>query len=613
MYLRLLSYLRPYWKEFSLGVLFMVLLALVSGISLGMISPLVNLLFQSSPLSPSQLGGSFGLFMGPLIERLNSISLSLPPLLALKRISLLLILVFLLKGLFSYIQKYISVVVEQGVVKDLRNHLYSHFHTLPLSYFHKSRVGTLTARITHDVQLVRGAVNEGILSLVRDSFLILSYLSLALWASWRLSLISLVVVPAAVGVILLMGRRLRKRSTRIQERMADISSTLTETFSGIRVVKAFSMERSEIRKFLTQTWNYYKALLHFEQIGLLGPPLTEFLGVLAACAILWYGGYEIFVARTLSPDRFFVFLAASLSMMQPIKGLSHANVTIQQGLAASGRIFSVLDEGRMKGDGYALDQESRREKTRLTRFQDSIRLKGISFEYEKGKKVLDEIHLEIRKGEVVALVGPSGAGKSTLADLLARFYDPTIGEIEMDGIKLKDIDLECLRGLFGIVPQEVILFNDTLRNNISYGKRDASMDEIEEAARKSNAHDFIMRMAKGYETMVGERGVNLSGGERQRIAIARALLRDPEILIFDEATSSLDSETERLVQDAIRNMLTGRTVLVIAHRLSTIRQAHKIVVLDRGRIQQEGSHKDLLQEDGLYRKFYRNQFHSPVN
>ncbi|MCH7760070.1 ABC transporter ATP-binding protein [candidate division TA06 bacterium] len=601
----------------------MFLLALTSGISLGMISPLVNLLFQR-PYS-----GSSGFFMGPLIEWIHRWSLSLTPLFALQRLAFLLILVFFLKGIFGYLQRYLSILVVQGVVKDLRNRLYSHFHSLPLRYFHKSQVGTLTARITHDVHLVQGAVNDGVITLIRESFLVLAYLGVTLWASWRLSFISALLIPGAVGIILLMGTRLRKRSTRIQERMADISSTITETLSGIRVVKSFSMERSEIKKFFNHTWNYYKAFLRFEQIGLLGPPLTEFLGVLVAGAILWYGGYEILVAETLSPDRFFVFLAASLSMMQPVKRISQANVMIQHGLAAAERIFSILDQKpeivgqgthpipsrSIWGRGWAHllrkgkpEAVSEGEPIRLVRLQDGIRLKGVSFEYEAGKKVLDRIDLEISCGEVVALVGPSGAGKSTLVDLIFRFYDPTEGAIEMDGKDLRKMDLVNLRGLFGIVPQEVILFNDSLQNNISYGKNGASIVEVIEAAKKANAHNFILGMKKGYETNVGERGANLSGGERQRIAIARALLKDPQILIFDEATSSLDSEAERLVQEAIDRLMKERTVIVIAHRLSTVRQAHKIVVLDKGRILQQGTHDSLLAQGGMYRRLYENQF-----
>lgn len=598
MYLRLLGYLKPYWKEFSLGVLLMFFLAIVSGISLGMVSPLVNVLFQRT------YTGSSGFLIGRVMDWINTYALSISPLLALKRLSVLLILVFSIKGIFSYLQRYLSVYVEQGVVKDLRNDLYTHFHALPLRYFHKSRVGTLTARITYDVQLVRGAVSEGIITLIRESLLGLAYLGMAVWASWQLSIISGIVVPGAVVIMLLMGRRLRKRSTRIQEKMADISSTLTETLAGIRVVKAFSMERSEIKKFVTHTWDYYRAFLRFEQLGLMGPPLTEFLGVLAACAILWYGGYEILVGGTLAPDRFFVFLAVSLSLMQPIKRISHANAVIQHGLAAAERIFSVLDKKPEITHGN--------EGIPLSRFEKAIRLKRVSFEYDAGKRVLHEIDLEIARGEVVALVGPSGAGKSTLADLIARFYDPTEGVIEIDGVDLRKVKLESLRGLFGIVPQEVILFKDTLRNNISYGKNGSSLEEVVEAARKANAHDFISKMEKGLETPLEERGVNFSGGERQRIAIARALLRDPQVLIFDEATSSLDSETERLVQEAIGRLMRGRTVIVIAHRLSTIRQAHKIIVMDEGKILQQGTHETLLKEGGLYLRLYKNQFLSVV-
>jgi subfamily B ATP-binding cassette protein MsbA len=552
-------------------------------------------------------------------------SLSLQPLEALKRFAILLVVVFSLKGFFAYLQKYLSVIVEQGVVKDVRNTLYTHFHNLPLQYFHKSRVGNLTARITHDVVYVKGAVNEGIITMIRESLLALAYLGVAVWSSWRLSLVSALLIPGAVGIILFMGKRLRKRSSRIQERMADISSTITETLSNVRIVKAFSMERVEINKFVNQTRNYFRSILHFEQIGLMGPPLTEILGVLVASAILWYGGYEIFVTGSLTPDRFFVFLAASLSLMQPVKRISQANATIQHGLAAGERIFSILDlkpeviqyEPPIRKRGFLSFFRRRLKRSesvggnglrKPSHFQISIRLNDVSFEYEEGKSVLERINLEIKRGEVVALVGPSGAGKSTLSDLITRFYDPIKGKIEIDGVDLKKIELVSLRKLFGIVPQDVILFNDTLMNNISYGQSDPSFEEVATAAKQANAYGFILNMEKGFDTIVGERGVNLSGGEKQRIAIARALMKNPQILIFDEATSSLDSEAERLIQEAISRLMKGRTVIVIAHRFSTVRQANKIVVLNKGKILQQGTHDMLLSKGGMYRRLYENQF-----
>jgi subfamily B ATP-binding cassette protein MsbA len=599
----------------------MILLALASGVSLGMISPLMNLIFQRT--NPEVGASSF--FMNQLLDRINEWSLSLPPLEALKRFAILLVIVFSLKGVFAFLQKYLSVIVEQGVVKDVRNALYTHFHNLPLQYFHKSRVGNLTARITHDVVYIKGAVNEGIITLIRESLLVLAYLGVALWSSWRLSLVSALLIPGAVGIILFMGKRLRKRSSRIQESIADISSTITETLSNVRVVKAFSMERVEINKFINQTRIYFKSVLHFEKMGLMGPPLTEILGVIVASAILWYGGYEIFIAESLTPDRFFVFLAASLSLMQPIKRISQANATIQHGLAAGVRIFSILDlkpeviqyepPRRKRGFLSFFRRRSKRSELaggdglrRPSHFQSTIRLKDVSFEYEEGKRVLEGINLEIRLGEVVALVGPSGAGKSTLSDLITRFYDPIKGRIEIDGVDLKKIELESLRKLFGIVPQDVILFNDTLLNNISYGKSDASFEEVATAAKQANAYGFILNMEKGFDTIVGERGVNLSGGEKQRIAIARALMKNPQILVFDEATSSLDSEAERLIQEAISHLMKSRTVIVIAHRLSTVRQANKIVVLNKGKILQQGTHDMLLSKGGLYRRLYENQF-----
>jgi len=386
--------------------------------------------------------------------------------------------------------------------------------------------------------------------------------------------------------------------------MAEVASTLHETLSAIKIVKAFATEKLEIDKFYRNTLDYLKAVIRFERIGVLGPPLTEFLGVIAASIILWYGGHQILVAKTLSPDKFFVFLAASLSLMQPLKSISNANSIIQHGIAAAERIFKILDEQPHITD--------RPDAVEVADFKASLSLKGIEFEYEPGCSVLNGISLDIRKGEVIALVGLSGAGKTTLVDLIMRLYEPNQGRIELDGIDIRSIRQRSLRKMMGNVTQETILFNDTVAGNIGYGKEHASRDEIVQAAKLANAHEFIVNMPQGYDTRIGERGVKLSGGERQRIAIARSILRNPQILIFDEATASLDSHSERLIQQAISRLMKGRTVIVIAHRLSTVRNADKIVVLDDGRIVEHGTHAQLIERNGLYKRLYDMQFRDEV-
>lgn len=574
----------------------MGLLALTSGFSLGMIIPLVNALFR---------GGEFGIStgyagLGWILDRINVWLASVPPMVTLGRLAALIALVYLLKGLFTYLQRYFSVVVEQGTVRDLREAIYRHLHTLSLSFFHRQRTGVLTSRITNDVVFIQGAIDKGFVTLIKESLLALVYVAIVIWASWKLAVVAILIVPLSTWMIILLGRRLRSSSHRVQEATGDIASTLTETVSGIRVVKAFSMENFEIRKFISHIRDYYRAFVRFERVSMLAGPMTEFLGVIAACIILMYGGYQILIGGELTPDRFIVFLAASLSLMQPIKRISHANSQIQQGLAASSRVFRVLD--------VMPEVQEVQGAARIESFKDSIVFDRVSFEYESNKRILNDINLKIGVGEVVALVGPSGAGKSTIADLVPRFYDPTEGMVTIDGIDLKKASVASLRNLMGIVTQETILFNDTVRNNIAYGRTDAGMDEVELAATAANIHDFITTLPKGYDSPIGERGVRLSGGERQRIAIARAILKNPPILILDEATSSLDSESEMLVQEALERLMEGRTSLVIAHRLSTVRRANRIIVVEDGKIAEVGTHQSLLSKKGTYKRLYDLQF-----
>ncbi len=591
-YLRLFTYVKPYWRLFSLACIFMVLLAIASGLSISMISPFLNAIFNKEV---AEMSGRFD-----VLSRINHYIMDSDPFVTLKRLIAFILTVFFLKGVFAYLHRYLSIIVEQKVIRDIRNHIYAHLHNLSLTFFHGERVGRLTSRVTHDVQLVKYSITDGLITLIRESLLVLVYLSIVVWASWRLALISFGVVPLCMSIIVFLGKKLKKRSARTQEKMAEVTSTLHETISGIKVVKAFATEQLEIDKFYRNTLDYFKAVIRFERIGVLGPPLTEFLGVIAASIILWYGGHQILVAKTLSPDRFFVFLAASLSLMQPIKCISNANSAIQHGIAAAERIFRVIDrEPHIKEAPDAIE---------VAGLDRSISLQGVRFEYEKGITVLDGVTFDIRRGEVVALVGLSGAGKTTLVDLIMRFYDPVEGSIELDGTDIKTITLASLRRIMGSVTQETILFNDTVARNISYGKADATLDEIVQAAKLANAHQFIVKMPEGYSTMIGERGVKLSGGERQRIAIARSVLRNPQVLIFDEATASLDSHSERLIQEAISRLMKGRTAIVIAHRLSTVKNADRIIVLDEGRVVESGSHAELIEREGLYRRLYDMQF-----
>jgi subfamily B ATP-binding cassette protein MsbA len=521
----------------------------------------------------------------------------------LARICIFIIIVFFIKNLFLYGQSYFTVKVEQGVIRDLRDEVYKKYHALPLSFFHGRKAGELISRVTNDVTLVRGAIGYGLSEMVRNAFLFIFYLAVALWASWQMALAALIIFPPALFLITLLGRKLRVNSIKTQEKMAAVTTILQETVSGIRVVKAFGMEKFEISRFKKHAHDYYKTMVKLTRISALGAPFTELLGVLAGALILWYGGRQILGGGSLTTSTFLLFILAAFSMMDPIKKLSQVNMEIQQGLAAAQRLYEIIDTPPIIAD--------KPEAIEFTDFKHAIIFDGVSFSYGKKEFALDNISFQLARSEILALVGPSGGGKSTIVDMLPRFYDPAKGRIVIDNIDIRDMKLGSLRSLMGIVTQETILFNDTIANNIAYGQTDVPIEKIRDIARAAFADEFIMKMPNGYETVIGDRGVKLSGGQKQRLAIARALFKDPPILIFDEATSALDTESELLIQQAIDNLLTGRTVIVIAHRLSTIRNANKILVVNNGRIVEQGSHNELLAASGLYKKLHDMQFAEP--
>lgn len=518
------------------------------------------------------------------------------------KICLLILLTFLLKNVFGYLQAYFLAFVEQGVIKDLRNKAYRHLHLLPMSYFKNERTGNLISRITNDVNVVQQSVAAVFLNLIREPLTIIVFLGIALSISVKLTLFSFVVLPFSLGIIAYIGKILRKQSTILQEKMADITSVLQETISGVKIVKAFGMEAYENKKFEKETINYFRLVLRIVRIKNIASPVTEFLSVVVGVIMVYYGGQLVLEDQSLKASEFLGFLFAIFQLMPPIKELSSVNNRIQESSAAADRIFQIIDT--------APGIEDLPDAKPVEDFKDKIEFKDVSFHYEDSDElVLNEVSFTAHKGKIVAIVGSSGAGKSTLIDLIPRFYDPTRGIILIDGNDIKTVKLDHLRSLLGIVTQETVLFNDTIKNNIAYGQSDIPLDEIIVAAQAANAHNFINEFPKGYDTIIGERGAKLSGGQRQRISIARALFVNPPIMIFDEATSALDNESEVLVQEAIERLMKDRTTLVIAHRLSTIRNADKIIVLDKGKIVQEGKHAELVaDEKGIYKKLYELQF-----
>jgi subfamily B ATP-binding cassette protein MsbA len=609
LYTRALSFLKPYWRQLIGAFLLMILCALFSLFSIGMILPFLNVIFSGSKGALPAAGASGMMEKAPkallsmqeiVRQKVLAFYINDSAVTTLGRICVSILVIYLLKGLFTYLLAIQNASIEERVIRDVRNKLYSHLHRLSLSFFHRSKTGGVISRITNDVTLLRMTVSAGVLGFLRDLILVVMYSAIVIWISWRLALVAFAVIPPIVYLVARIGRRLRRYTTRAQEKMADITSVLQETISGIRVVKAFGMEKFETRKFFGHTQGYYRTFMKQQKAASLAPPVTEFLGAGGLLVVLWYGGRQVIGGQLLSPDWFLTFLAFMLSILHPAKNLSYANTKIQEGLAAGKRIFAMLDTNPDIVDTPgAID---------ISGVNDAIEFKGISFRYGDGEYVLRDVNFRVKKGQVIALVGPSGAGKSTLVDLIPRFYDPSEGSVTIDGLDIRRVTTRSLRCLMGIVTQEVILFNDTVRNNIAYGLEDVALEDVIEAARAANAHDFIEDLPEGYNTLTGDRGVRLSGGERQRIAIARAILKNPQILIFDEATSSLDTEAERLVQDALQKLMSNRTTFVIAHRLSTITSADRILVVDGGRIVESGRHEELLSLGGVYRRLYDLQF-----
>ncbi len=624
LYFRILRYLKPYWKSLLGSLVCILFFTLFSSASLVSIIPFLGTIFDSPQIgltaAPAQVPAAGAEIAGtvPAGTAAQGLTASVRQTLtryrdqamafltggsrrdALRRLCLFIILMILLKGFFDYFQSYLMAGVEQGVIRDIRNDLYRQINQLSLDYFTQTRTGQIISRITNDVTLVNSGVSASFVTLIKNPLLILTYLGIAIYLSWSLTLVALVVAPFTMGIVGWIGLKLKRESTISQERMANLTSVLQETVAGQRVVKAFAMEAFEIKKFAAEAHRYYETLLRITRTRNLASPLTEFLGTLIAVGILWFGGQQVLAGKMLSPQEFMGFLVIVFSLMQPVKELSTVHNRLQEAMAAAERIFAVLD--------LQPAVQSLPEAVEVTEFRETIELHDVSFSYGRGEEVLRGLSLTVRKGEILAIVGPSGAGKSTLVDLIPRFYDPTSGAILLDGVDLRAIEVSHLRRLMGIVTQETILFNDTVRNNIAYGLTGKPLEEIIEAARIANAHDNIMQLPGGYDTGIGERGIALSGGQRQRLAIARAVLKNPPILILDEATSALDTESEVLVQQAIERLMRNRTSFVIAHRLSTVLNANRIIVLEQGRIVQAGIHADLVGQPGLYQKLYSMQF-----
>jgi subfamily B ATP-binding cassette protein MsbA len=508
--------------------------------------------------------------------------------------------VAVLKAVFQYGQNYLMSYVGNGVVTDVRQDLFRQLLRLPVGFHDANTTGRLMARVVNDVSLMSNAVANVLKDFFQHGLTFVVLIVAMFVRNWELAAVSIFVIPLSLLTMIRMGERLRRLATTGQERIGDMASALQEALAGIRIVKAFGREDTEEQRFRENNKALLRAVMKSLQVSSLGSSHLEVIGVAGVAGIIWYGGYLV-IHGTMSPGEFFSFLTAMFMAYTPLRKLGGANNVLQQALSAADRVFAVMD---LKNE-EALDR-GREELTPIAR---ALEFRSVAFQYEGSETpALSGIDLTIGRGEIVALVGSSGSGKTTLASLVPRFYEPTGGAILIDGRDIRDCTLRSLRRQIGIVSQDTVLFDETVRYNIAYGREEAADEQVVEAARAAYAHDFIERLPDGYRTKIGENGVKLSGGERQRLAIARAILRNPPILILDEATSSLDSESERVVQLALANLMKNRTTLVIAHRLSTVQNATRILVLDRGRIAESGTHEELLRRGGLYKRLHAIQF-----
>ena len=605
VYKRMGQLMMAYWPYIILSSLSAIIFVLLNGLSIWLTATLINnilLDFDSILQSQSEWSAREALTPNEALKYWTNVAiLRDTPSESLKVLCLTILGVFFVKNIFLYLKNILLYMVQLNIVKDIRDKLYNHIQKLSLGYFNKEKSGTITSVIINDVEQLQGSLSVAFQKLFVEPINILTFATLLFIISWKLALIAIVIIPLAGVAIITIGKSIRRKSRRTQKKIAEIMQILSENLSSIRIVKAFVNEKEEIKKFSRETTNYLSLHLKRARLDLIAAPITESFGVIIGVVLLWYGGSEVILQRGLIAEDFIRFILILFSILGPIKQLSNVNIRIQAGAASAERIFNLLDT-----EPQIVEINN---PTKLQNFKSEVVFKNVNFEYFAGDgPVLDNINFSIKKGEVVALVGPSGSGKSTIADLIPRFYDVNSGSIMFDGEDIKNASLASLRNNLGIVSQEVVLFNDTIRNNIAYAQPNKDESEIRKAAEAANALEFIEKTQDGFDTVVGERGVKLSGGQKQRLAIARALLKNPSILILDEATSALDTESEKKVQKAIESLMKDRTALVIAHRLSTVQNADKIIVIEKGVVVENGSHSELYEKNGLYRRLYDIQF-----
>ena len=568
-YLRLLAYIKPYKKRLAAAVVCIIMAA------------------------------GANLYLPWIIKDMIDDVLMSKDMLMLNLIAAGILVVMFTRGVFYYGQSYLASYVGQRVIIDVRSVLFRKFQKMPLSYYDRQQTGTVMSYITNDVSAMQSAIVDNLIELVTESSILIGSLGMMIYLDWKLSLLTLMTIPLVGFAMKIFGRKLKRSSTVIQERAAEITSLLQESISAIRVVKSFVRETYEIRRFEEQNWRNFQAAMKNVKLSSLLTPTVEFLAAIAVTFIVWFGGYEV-VNEVITAGELVAFLTYAVNLANPVKRLSRVYAAIQKAMAAADRVFEVMDLDEKITDVPGAKP--------LPPIQGQVEFKDITFSYKEGQPALQHISLKAEPGQMIALVGPSGSGKSTIANLIPRFYDVDSGTIAIDGHDIRQVTADSLREQIGLVPQETMLFSTTVMENIRYGRLDATDEEVVEAARAANAEEFIKDLPEGYDTKLGERGLNLSGGQRQRLAIARAILKNPRVLILDEATSALDTESEKIVQDALDKLMVGRTSFVIAHRLSTIFNADQIFVVENGHLREHGTHEELLAAGGLYSNLYNIQF-----